>query len=89
MLKHYLYRSEQIPTAVHPFVKETTPRQSIQQVKSLPEQLLRGIKNLIARLLGFIPRQPMIQRFDRLQRMNRSELMRKFIYGKSTEHSMR
>lgn len=65
MLKHYLHRSGQIPTAIHPFVKYATPSQATQQVQSRSKQLIRGIKNFVARLLGFIPRQPMSQRFER------------------------
>ncbi|WP_139253667.1 hypothetical protein [Hydrococcus rivularis] len=70
MLEYYLHRSGQISTAIHPFVKGATPSKSNQQVKSRPEQLLRGIHNLV--LSGFSAIARLI-RSDRLQRMNRSD----------------
>jgi hypothetical protein len=65
MLKQYLHRSGQIPTAVHPFVKYAPPSQTKQQAQFPSRQLIRGIKNLVARLLGFKPRQLRSQQFER------------------------
>jgi hypothetical protein len=70
MLKHYLHRSGQIPTAVHPFVKGTTLSQSNQQVQSRLKQIIQGIYNLVLSSLSAIAR---LIRIVQLQRMNRSD----------------
>jgi hypothetical protein len=46
MPKYYLHRTGKIPTAVHPFVKQTGLREDTQKPFLNPKELIRGWQNI-------------------------------------------
>ncbi|QDL09895.1 hypothetical protein DP113_20125 [Brasilonema octagenarum UFV-E1] len=70
MPKFYLHRTGKIPTAVHPFVKQTALPEVKQKPWVLQGKIIRGVQNIAmsmsrtisiasARLIRFISRRPM------------------------------
>ncbi|MEH2454745.1 hypothetical protein [Nostoc sp.] len=53
MPKFYLHRVGKIPTAVHPFVKQTIP-QDKHKPRLLPGKIIRGMQNIAMSMYGRI-----------------------------------
>lgn len=79
MPKFYLHRTGKIPTAVHPFVKQTVLPEVKQKPWVLQGKIIRGVQNIAMsmsrtisiasdRLIRFIPRRPMSKPLDRLHK---------------------
>ncbi|GAA6614322.1 hypothetical protein [Scytonema sp. NUACC26] len=79
MLKSYLYRTGNLPTAVHPFVKQTALSEAKQKPRLLQGKIIRGVQNIAMsmsktisiardRLIRFIPRPLKSKPLDRLHK---------------------
>ncbi|MEH2140373.1 hypothetical protein [Nostoc sp.] len=54
MPKFYLHRTGKIPTAVHPFVKQTTLLQDKYKPRRLQGKIIRGVQNIAMSIYGRI-----------------------------------
>ena len=54
MPKFYLHRAAKIPTAVHPFVKQTTLPQDKHKPRLLSGKIIRGMQNIAMSMYGKI-----------------------------------
>ncbi|MBR8839541.1 MAG: hypothetical protein DSM106950_37450 [Stigonema ocellatum SAG 48.90 = DSM 106950] len=79
MPKFYLHRDGKIPTAVHPFVKQTALREAKQKPRLLQGKTIRVVQNIamsmsrtisiaITRLIRFIPKRAMSKPVNRLHK---------------------
>ncbi|NMG10458.1 hypothetical protein DP117_27745 [Brasilonema sp. UFV-L1] len=79
MPQSYLHRTGKIPTAVHPFVKQTALPEAKQKPRLLQGKIIRGVQNIAmsmsrtisiasARLIRFIRRRPMSKPLVRLHK---------------------